>query len=133
MQNTLIQQPNFWPNLGKSTISSRRKQLEFLCLTWYCHEHKMLFEYFWDLPYNFIYLECIQPIIALNFKFSGCFWELNILCVKCAKMVDCLRFGHIYICLHKALCWNSSARSTACMCKSPFKCVNTTVSTYFHG
>ena len=84
-----------WPNFGKSTISLHMKQLEFLCLTWYCHEHKMLFEYFWDLPYNFIYLECIQPIIALNFKFSGCFWELNILCVKCAKMVDFPKFGHI--------------------------------------
>ena len=53
-----------WPNFGKLTISSCMKQLEFLCLTWYYHEHRMLFEYFWDLSYNFMYLECIQPTIA---------------------------------------------------------------------
>ena len=53
-----------WPNFGKSTISLCMKQLEFLCLTWYCYEHRMIFEYFWDSPYNFMYLECIQPTIA---------------------------------------------------------------------
>ena len=57
-------QSHMWPNLGKSTILSCMKQLEALCLTWYCHKHRMLFEYFWDPPYNFMYLECIQPTIA---------------------------------------------------------------------
>ena len=57
----LAYQTKLWPNLGKSIISSCMKQLEFLCLTWYCQEHRMLFEYF---CYNFMYLECIQPTIA---------------------------------------------------------------------
>ena len=85
-----------WPNFGESTILSCMKQLELLSLTWYCHEQRMLFEYFLSSSYNFMYLQHIHSTIEWNFTFSCCFWELNILCVKCAQTVDFPKFSHIY-------------------------------------